>query len=123
MTSRRICIACGDFAVPGRSRCKIHGGAAWARQPAARQAAYTSAEYKRNREIVLKRDRWCRLRLPGCTVKSTTVDHVISVAKGGGNGLDNLIGACEHCNRMRGGAEGRATTKRRAAQRRRQRRQ
>jgi 5-methylcytosine-specific restriction endonuclease McrA len=72
---------------------------------------------------VLKRDLWCRLRLPGCTGKSTTADHVISVAQGGDNSLGNLIGACEHCNRMRGGAEGRATTKRRAAQRRRQRRE
>jgi 5-methylcytosine-specific restriction endonuclease McrA len=102
----------GDgYAVPGRSRCANHGGRAWARQPPERLAAYRSAEYVANRQIVLKRDPMCRLRLPSCTGRSTTADHVISVAKGGDSDLDNLVGACSHCNELRGGAEGRATTK------------
>jgi 5-methylcytosine-specific restriction endonuclease McrA len=109
----------GGLAVPGRSRCRNHGGKAWARQPPERLAQYRSAEYQRNRAIVLARDPLCRLRLPGCTGRSTTVDHVISVARGGGNSVDNLVGACAHCNQTRGGAEGRATVKRRAAERRR----
>ena len=58
------------------------------------------------------------MRLPRCTGRSTTVDHVISVARGGGNDLDNLVGACARCNQIRGGAEGRATVKRWAAERR-----
>jgi 5-methylcytosine-specific restriction endonuclease McrA len=121
--SPRACIGgvgpCSDggYAVKGRSRCRNHGGKAWARQPPERLATYRDSTYQRNRKIVLGRDPLCRLRLPGCTGKSTTVDHVISVAKGGGNDLDNLVGACAHCNQLRGGADGRATAKRRAAQR------
>jgi len=107
------------LAEPGRSRCRNHGGKAWGRVPPARLAAYRDPVYLRNRPIVLARDPMCRLRLAGCTGKSTTVDHVICVARGGSNDLDNLVGACARCNQLRGGAEGRATLKRRAAERRR----
>jgi 5-methylcytosine-specific restriction endonuclease McrA len=109
----------GGLAVPGRSRCRNHGGKSWARQPPARLAVYRDPTYLRNRQIVLARDPLCRLRLSGCTGRSTTVDHVISVARGGGNGLANLVGACAHCNQLRGGTEGRATVRRRAAEQRR----
>lgn len=111
----------GGLAVPGRSRCRNHGGKAWARQPPERLAHYRDPLYLRNRPIVLARDPLCRLGLPGCTGRSTTVDHVISIARGGSNDLDNLVGACAHCNQLRGGAEGRATVKRRAAEQRRRR--
>ena len=113
----RTCITCGRPAVRGRSRCKDHGGKAWARQPASRRTQYNDLEYQRNRKIVLEQEpicHWCRLR------PSTTADHVRSVAKGGGHELENLVGACARCNERRGAAEGRATTKRRAAARRRQ---
>jgi 5-methylcytosine-specific restriction endonuclease McrA len=80
-----------------------------------RSATYRATTYQHNRAIVLARDPWCRLRLPGCTGKSTTVDHVLSVAKGGRNDIGNLRGACGNCNRRRGAAEGRAAQKRRAA--------
>jgi 5-methylcytosine-specific restriction endonuclease McrA len=107
----------GGNAVPGRSRCKNHGGRAWSRIPPSRLAAYRDSTYQHNRKIVLKRDPLCRLRLPGCTGKSTTVDHKLPVSRGGTNALTNLVGACRHCNELRGGAEGRATAKRRAAMR------
>jgi 5-methylcytosine-specific restriction endonuclease McrA len=118
--TRRTCITgygCSDggLAVPGRSRCRKHGGSAWARQPAARLAAYRDPVYLRNRKITLEREpicHWCRLR------PSTTADHLRSVAKGGGHELENLVGSCSKCNERRGGAEGRATMKRRAAARR-----
>lgn len=45
--------------------------------------------------------------------KSSTADHLLSVARGGGHELENLVGACSSCNQRRGGAEGRATMKRR----------
>lgn len=34
-----------------------------------------------------------------------TADHLVPVARGGGNGLDNLVGSCTHCNQLRRGAE------------------
>jgi 5-methylcytosine-specific restriction endonuclease McrA len=70
--------------------------------------------YRRNRAIAIKREpicHWCHLR------PSTTADHLLSVANSGSNELSNLVGACARCNELRGGAEGRATAKRRAAQR------
>jgi hypothetical protein len=123
MSSPRRCIdsTCLEAAIPGLSRCRRHmGSTGWAkyvRDHPKRSATYRDSTYRRNRAIVLKRDPWCRLRLPGCTGRSTTADHVISVAKGGTNDLGNLRGSCGNCNQLRGGAEGRATAKRRAAQR------
>jgi len=49
--------------------------------------------------------------------RSTTVDHKLPLSRGGTNDLTNLVGACRRCNEARGGAEGRATAKRRAAMR------
>jgi 5-methylcytosine-specific restriction protein A len=82
-----------------------------------RSATYRDPTYLHNRAIVLAKNPLCRLRLQGCTGKSTTADHVVPVAKGGTNDLGNLRGSCGNCNQLRGGAEGRATAKRRAAQR------
>jgi 5-methylcytosine-specific restriction endonuclease McrA len=105
-----------------RRRCSGHGRVdcprcvrkAWARVPPARAGAYSSGVYRRNRLIAIAREPECHWRLPGCTLKSTTADHLRSVAKGGGNELENLVGSCSSCNQRRGGAEGRATQKRRA---------
>jgi hypothetical protein len=48
-----ICIGwggCSDngIAVSGRSRCKAHGGRAWAGKSASRQAKYNDPTYKAN---------------------------------------------------------------------------
>jgi hypothetical protein len=56
MTLPRQCIVCREYAVPGRSRCKAHGGKAWARQPKARQAAYADPTYLRNRRLTIARE-------------------------------------------------------------------
>lgn len=37
-----------------------------------------------------------------CGGKSKTVDHLIPMAHGGGNGSDNLVACCEPCNHNRG---------------------
>jgi 5-methylcytosine-specific restriction endonuclease McrA len=114
--SQRICITprCRNFCVPGRSRCRECGGGAWARVPKARTLAYADPTYRRNRVIAIQREPECHWRLPGCTLKSTTADHLLSVAKGGSHELENLVGACASCNQWRGGAEGRETQKRRS---------
>lgn len=31
-----------------------------------------------------------------------TVDHVVPLSKGGGNGRDNLVLSCRHCNSLKG---------------------
>jgi 5-methylcytosine-specific restriction endonuclease McrA len=118
---RRRCITpgggrtCSDngYAVPGRSRCRAHGGGAWGRQPPGRQAAYSSSTYRRNRELAIEREPTCHWRFPGCTGKSTTADHLVPVAEGGGHELENLVGSCSKCNEKRGAALGRATQRRR----------
>ncbi len=116
--SRRQCLLygkhCSDggFAVPGRSRCRAHGGRAWAGQPPERQQHYYG-DWPRLRRIVLEREKTCRWRLPGCLVVATECDHIVPVSVGGSNSLDNLAAACSHCNRLRGAQAGAAATARR----------
>jgi 5-methylcytosine-specific restriction endonuclease McrA len=111
----------GGRAVEGRSRCRNHGGNAWARVPRERLARYRDPLYQRNRALAIAREPTCHWGMAGCTGRSTTADHLISLARGGDNSLENLVGACSSCNQRRGGAEGRATVKRRAAESRRRR--
>jgi 5-methylcytosine-specific restriction endonuclease McrA len=108
---RRICgwPGCTEFAVTGRSRCFGHGGSAWARQPPERQAHYGSGTYQLNRKIAIRGEPRCHWGLEGCTGRSTEADHLVSLAAGGDDSLDNLVGACASCNRKRGADEGRAT--------------
>lgn len=66
--------------------------------------AYRGA-WRTVRLTILERDGYhCQLRLPGCTYKATTVDHIVEVVRGGRR-LDptNLRAACMHCNSKRGG--------------------
>lgn len=54
------------------------------------------------REAVLRRDQYvCRY----CGRRSQTleIDHVIPVSKGGKATMNNLVTACRHCNRKKGG--------------------
>ena len=51
--------------------------------------------------VLDEKGRVCWLRLPGCTRVATTKDHVIPVAHGGTDDLDNLVPACRHCNSKR----------------------
>jgi 5-methylcytosine-specific restriction endonuclease McrA len=43
----------------------------------------------------------CYLRLDGCTVIGTQVDHVKPLSKGGSDMLCNLRPACESCNKRK----------------------
>jgi 5-methylcytosine-specific restriction endonuclease McrA len=45
--------------------------------------------------------RWCRIPL---TVETSTLEHIIPLARGGTYGADNLALACKDCNRKRGSA-------------------
>lgn len=106
MTGRYRCV-CGVV------DCRKHQRRAWARQNAARKAAYADPAYRRNRRLAIAREPTCHWRLPDCTGRSTTADHLLSLARGCTNDLENLVGACARCNERRGGAKGRATQKRR----------
>lgn len=56
------------------------------------------------RRLVLLRDQHqCQLRLPGCTVRATEIDHKVPLMHGGTDDLSNLQAACGHCNRGKGG--------------------
>ncbi len=61
---------------------------------------------KKTRFDVFKRDgfkcMYCGAHPPGVLL---VVDHVVPVASGGGNDIDNLVSACEPCNQGKGARE------------------
>lgn len=63
----------------------------------------TTLAYQHMRRRVLVEEPVCWLRLPGCTYKATTVDHIIPVKAAPELSLvrSNLRGACAHCNYVR----------------------
>lgn len=62
-------------------------------------------DWPARRAATLARDPTCKLRFPGCTVRSTQADHV---DPDGGDGLDNLQGACGPCHAKKSSSEGNA---------------
>ena len=69
---------------------------------------WEDAEYRRNRATLLAGHPACAVRGPGCTGVATTVDHIVSRARGGDNSLANLRPCCSMCNSRLGGRAGRA---------------
>ena len=120
----RACITCGR-PIYGRSRCAAHtskSSSRWAEHAARNplQAAYYKSEAWRTlRREILERDPDCRLAFPGCTGRSTEVDHVIGIASAGSNDSANLRGVCHHCHRLKTQNESKQGNRRAAAQRRR----
>ena len=43
----------------------------------------------------------CWLKLPGCTGRADTLDHLMPYSKGGTDSVNNLRPACRHCNSLR----------------------
>jgi 5-methylcytosine-specific restriction endonuclease McrA len=72
------------------------------------RAAHTRALYRRNawktlaRQVV-REESTCWLRLPGCTTRATTADHIIPVSERPDLFLvrANCRGACRSCNTAR----------------------
>lgn len=62
-------------------------------------------EWKRLRRRVVAEEPVCWLQLPGCTTVSTVADHVKPVSTHPELALirSNVRGACESCNKKRGG--------------------
>lgn len=75
-----------------------------------RQADATAygADYRRNRDIAMERDRWrCQLRIAGvCIGAAAECDHIVSVAEGGSHHHTNLRAACKPCHAHRTGQQG-----------------
>jgi 5-methylcytosine-specific restriction endonuclease McrA len=77
-------------------------------KPTTRRQAPTRALYRRNawktlaRQVV-REEPICWLRLPGCTIRSTTADHIIPVSQRSDLLLvrANCRGACRPCNTQR----------------------
>jgi 5-methylcytosine-specific restriction endonuclease McrA len=71
-------------------------------------AGHYNAEYRRNRETVLRRTNWrCEIRTPGiCIGAASQCDHIVSVADGGSNAVSNLRAACRPCHAGRTARQG-----------------
>lgn len=63
-----------------------------------------SRAWRKLRDQVVEEEPECRLRLPGCTVVSTTADHIQHYKTHPDLALErtNLRGSCEPCNLQRG---------------------
>lgn len=59
---------------------------------------YKSAQYQRNRTLVLGPDAACHW----CGKPATAVDHLVEVDRGGTSELENLVASCKTCNSKRG---------------------
>lgn len=63
----------------------------------------STRRWRRTRHPILIRDRGlCQLRLPGCTLTATTIDHITPVSAGGTDDPANLRASCAPCNTRRG---------------------
>ncbi|BBY72452.1 HNH endonuclease [Mycobacterium paraintracellulare] len=64
-----------------------------------------SAAWQRLRKQVIREEPLCQIGLPGCTGKSTSADHIISVLERPDLALvrTNCRGACAYCNAVLGG--------------------
>lgn len=73
---------------------------------------------RRQRAIILARDRTCYLQYAGCTITATEDDHVIPLSAGGIDTPDTIAnrrGACHHCHRIKSQQEAAAARRRQAA--------
>lgn len=60
-----------------------------------------SASSRMTRAVLEHYGHECHLRLPGCTYVATTRDHIIPLAHGGEDTIENCLPACRSCNSKR----------------------
>ncbi len=61
-----------------------------------------SRDIRKKREKLLKLDPFCKYCRKALDLENSTLDHVIPLAKGGSNKMDNLAVACNECNFNKG---------------------
>lgn len=66
-----------------------------------RRIETTSEHWKELRTVVFKRDNF-KCRYCGAADRPLECDHVVPVARGGPTVLENLVAACQPCNRSKG---------------------
>jgi 5-methylcytosine-specific restriction protein A len=91
----------------GVSRCPAHSKP-WTNRPA--DTRYTSAEWRKERAFVIQQEPDCQLRFPGCTGRSTQVDHILSANDRPDLFLtrSNLRGVCAKCHYRRSAEQSKA---------------
>jgi 5-methylcytosine-specific restriction endonuclease McrA len=67
------------------------------------------ARWQSTRARILRRDPICRIAGPGCTIRSTEVDHI---TRGAGDHDANLQGVCHACHQAKTQAEAAAARRR-----------
>ena len=101
-----------EYAKNNRARVAAHKYAYRERNPEKYQVY---AENRRSRKALAPGfctpDQWqarwdlyggkCYLRLDGCTINATAIDHVVPLSKGGTNWPANLRPICNHCNSVK----------------------
>jgi 5-methylcytosine-specific restriction enzyme A len=113
MPLKRACIrqgaGCSDggIAIPGRSRCRAHGGGAWARTDPASKGRY-GAQWQRRRAQVLREQPNCY-----CGRPATDVDHIRAVADGGTDNRENLRSLCRQHHKQHTAEQNKARRRRR----------
>ena len=103
----RVCLLCHRHALPGKSRCELHGGKAWKRTDPASKHRY-GPDWQARRARVLKEEPNCRL----CGARSIEVDHIKAHADGGTDERSNLRGLCGDCHKKHTAEQNRARRKR-----------
>ncbi len=71
----------GGVAVPGTSRCRAHTNSNWGRSKHPYSSVYKSQQWVELRKRVLREEPTCAVE--GCTERSTSVDHIVSLGNGG----------------------------------------
>ena len=99
----------GGVAVPGRSRCRAHGGDSWSRIDPAAKRGY-GADWQGIRERVLRESPNCEV----CGAPATDVDHRIARADGGTDARSNLRGLCHPCHKKHTAEQNHARRKRKS---------
>jgi len=81
----------------GRLSCEEHKRVYDRFRPTAAKRGY-DAKWNKKRAHFLALHRVCEMRLPGCTKRANTVDHVIPLARGGADDESNYRAACASCH-------------------------
>lgn len=70
----------------------------WRRRRARLIGAEGSHTFAEVQELFARMDNRCAYQMPGCTFTATAIDHIVPLARGGSDSIENLMPACKSCN-------------------------